>query len=112
MKPIPFIYVTDMTRSLAWYQMLIPTATVRSTSQWWSELDIDGSTLALHAAAEVGSGGGAGVAFESTEPLEEVLDRLAADGISPERGIREEPFGWSVVFSDPDGYQFQVNQHR
>lgn len=112
MKPIPFIYVTDMARSLAWYQMLIPTATVRSTSQWWSELDIDGSTLALHAASEVGGDGGASVAFESAEPLQEVLDRLAANDITPVRGIQEEPFGWSVVFSDPDGFQFQVNQHR
>lgn len=110
MKPIPFIYTTDMARSLNWYQMLIPEAIVRSTSQWWSELDINGSTLAFHAADHVDSGGSAGIAFEATEPLESVLARLEAAGGVPVRGIRDEPFGRSIQLQDPDGFQFQVNQ--
>lgn len=99
-----------MERSLAWYQMLIPDATVRSTSQWWSELDINGSTLAFHATDQVGSGGGAGVSFEANESLESVLVRLEAAGGAPVRGIQDEPFGRSIVLQDPDGFQFQVNE--
>ena len=112
MKPTPFIYTTDMERSIAWYHQLIPDATVRSMSQWWSELDIDGMTLAFHAASEVDETADAGLSFTSSEPLETVLTRLEAAGVEPVRGIQDEPFGRSMVLRDPEGFEFQVNQYR
>lgn len=112
MKPVPFVYTTDMARSLDWYRTVIPTATLRSESPYWSELDIDGDTLALHASESVSPGGAAGISFVAIEPLEDLLARLEAVGIGPARGIQDEPFGRSIVLQDPDGFTFQVNEYE
>lgn len=111
MKPVPFIYTTDMTRSIEWYRTVIPVARLVSESPFWSELDIDGATLALHGTQSITQGGGAGVAFVAGEALETVLARLADSGIEPARGIADEPFGRSIVLEDPEGFRFQVNEY-
>lgn len=111
MKPVPFIYTTDMARSIEWYLTVIPEATLVSESPYWSELDIDGHTLGLHGTQSITPGGGAGVSFVAGEPLEVVLERLAGEGIEPARGIGDEPFGRSIVLEDPDGFRFQVNEY-
>jgi len=110
-KPIPFIYTTDMARSLRWYTTVIPRASVRTESPFWSELDIDGATLALHGAESVTAGGGAGISFVTDVPLEVLVQRLGEAGIEPVRGIQGEPFGRSLVLEDPDGSRFQVNEY-
>ena len=111
MKPIPFVYVTDMDRAIEWYRTVLPSARLVSTSPYWSELDIDGSILALHGAASIESGGAAGIAFVANEPLEVLVERLATSDIAPYRGIGDEPFGRSLVLQDPDGFRFQINEH-
>lgn len=111
MKPVPFIYTTDMTRSIDWYRTVIPRATLTSESPYWSELDIDGAILALHGTDSISPGGGAGVAFVADEPLEALVARLTDAGIEPSRGVAEEPFGRSIVLEDPDGFRFQVNEY-
>lgn len=111
MQPIPFIYVTDMERSLDWYRKVIPSARLVSSSPYWSELDVDGVTFALHGAAEIEQGGSAGVSFVADETLEDLIGRLGSVSITPLRGIRDEPFGRSLVLEDPDGFRFQVNEY-
>ena len=111
MKPIPFVYTTDMARSIEWYRTVIPKATLISESPYWSELDIDGDVLALHGTESISPGGWAGVAFVADEALEDVLERLREAGIEPQRGIGDEPFGRSIVLEDPDGFRFQVNEY-
>ena len=111
MRPVPFIYTTDMTRSIEWYRTVIPKATLISESRYWSELDIDGDVLALHGTEAITPGGAAGVAFVADEPLEALQARLADAGIEPLRGITDEPFGRSIVLEDPSGFRFQVNEH-
>jgi predicted enzyme related to lactoylglutathione lyase len=111
MKPVPFIYTTDMSRSIAWYLTVIPRARLISESPYWSELDIDGDVLALHGTESISRGGAAGVAFVADEPLEDVLSRLREAGIESVREIADEPFGRSIVLEDPDGFRFQVNEY-
>ncbi len=111
MKPVPFIYTTDMSRSIEWYRAVIPTARLVSESPYWSELDIDGDVLALHGAESITPGGGVGLSFVADEPLEAIVTRLRAGGIDPVRGIADEPFGRSLVLEDPDGFRFQVNEY-
>ena len=112
MEPVPFVYTTDMRRSVDWYRRVIPAATLRVESPYWSELDIEGLTLAFHAAESVSQGGAAGISFVVSESLESLLERLAEHGIEPVRGIQAEPFGRSIVLEDPDGFQFQVNEYQ
>lgn len=111
MKPVPFIYTTDMERSIEWYRTVIHHAKLVSESPYWSEFDIDGDVLALHATESISPGGAAGVAFVADEPLEALVSRLIARGIEPARGIADEPFGRSLVLEDPDGFRFQVNEY-
>ena len=111
MKPVPFIYTTDMSRSIRWYRTVIPKARLVSQSPYWSEFDIDGDVLALHGTESIAPGGAAGVSFVAGEPLEDLLTRLGDAGVEPVRGIAEEPFGRSIVLEDPDGFRFQVNEY-
>lgn len=111
MKPVPFIYTTDMARSIDWYRTVIPRARLTSESPYWSELDVDGDVLALHGTDAISPGGAAGVSFVADESLEDVLERLGEAGIEPLRGIADEPFGRSIVLEDPDGFRFQVNEY-
>jgi predicted enzyme related to lactoylglutathione lyase len=90
---------------------VIPQATLISESPYWSELDIDGDVLALHATESISTGGGAGVTFVAAEPLEDLVERLRESGVEPLRGIGDEPFGRSIVLEDPDGFRFQVNEY-
>ena len=86
MKPVPFVYTTDMRRSLDWYRRVIPSATLRADGPYWSELDIEGHTLAFHAAESLSQGGAAGITFVASEALERLLERPAEHGIEPARG--------------------------
>lgn len=111
MRPVPFIYTTDMARSIDWYRAVIPSATLVSESPYWSELDVEGDVFALHGTESISPGGAAGVAFVADEPLEDLVSRLRTRGIEPARGIADEPFGRSLVLEDPDGFRFQVNEY-
>lgn len=111
MKPVAIVYVTEMDRSLDWYRRAVPAADVVSTSPYWSELESDGGTFALHAATDVVAGSQLGLAFTADRRLEDIVADWDAAGISPTRGIADEAFGRSVVVSDPDGLAIQVNEH-
>jgi catechol 2,3-dioxygenase-like lactoylglutathione lyase family enzyme len=110
-RPIPFVYTTDMERSIGWYRSVIPGARLVDSSPHWSELEIDGWILAFHGAEQVTSGGAAGITFVASERLEDLVSRLAQLGIEPLRGIQTEPFGRSLVLEDPEGFRFQVNEY-
>ncbi len=111
MRPIPFVFTTHMQRSIDWYRTVIPQARLVSTSPYWSELEIEGSILALHAAEQVTSGGASGITFVATEKLEDLVSRLDQRDIEPFSGIKDEPFGRSLVLEDPEGFRFQVNEY-
>ena len=111
MKPVPFIYTTDMARSIRWYRTVVSNASLVSESPHWSELDIEGNVLAPHGTDSIAPCGAAGVSFVADEPLEDVLARLAESGIEPLRGIADESFGRSIVLEDPGGFRFQVNEY-
>lgn len=112
MKLTPLIYVSDMDRSIDFYTRLLPTATVVSTSAYWTELLIEEATLALHRAETVNhEGDGMGLAIDASAALEEVISQLEASGIGSIGEICAEPFGRSVTVEDPDGLLIQINEH-
>ena len=111
MKPVAIVYVTNMDRSLEWYRAVLPAADVVSTSPWWSELSVAGTSLALHFTERITPGDQVGLALAADRPLEHVVRTLAEAGIEPIRGIADEAFGRSLVLEDPDGLAIQVNEH-
>ena len=112
MKLLPIVYVTDMDRSVRFFQLLGFRA--RAVSDFWSKLDAGpGATLGLHAStAPLDAGTQVELALVADRPLEEI-SRLASDHqIDVAREIRDEIFGRSIVLTDPDGLAIQVNEYR
>jgi len=100
---MPIVYVTDMERSLAFYESLGFDPQARGSH--WSELRAgDGAVLALHLADATGME----LALVAPGRLEEVQDRHA-DALA--RPIADEAFGRSLLLRDPDGRTLQVNEH-
>ena len=100
---MPIVYVTDMERSLAFYESL--GFRPQSRSSHWSELRAgDGAVLALHLADATGIE----LALVADGRLEDVQERHAD---TLERPIADEAFGRSLLLRDPDGRALQVNEH-
>ena len=103
---MPIVYVTDMERSLRFYESLGFEVDGRSRSSYWTELHAgDRAVLALHLAAEGSRVELALVAEEALADLEERHRNVLA------RPITDEAFGRSLVIRDPDGLEIQVNEH-
>ena len=112
MQPMPILYVSDMSAALRFVRTLAPAATTVTASPMWSQLDVDGAPLALHAAEDPGAiAGFAEIAFTAHEPLEEVAARLVDAGYELAKPIWDQAFGRSFQIRDPDGRPIQVNEH-
>jgi extradiol dioxygenase family protein len=112
------VFVRDMSRAVAFYRDRLGLV-CRAESAHWSELELEGTTLALHLGEDLPSapppaedpGSKRGVAielvFHADDPLQ-LRDRLAAAGVrfSPPKIVHEagpDQVGVSCLFEDPDG---------
>ena len=112
MKLMPLIYVTDMDESIGFYSKLLPASTVVTSSPYWTELNVGGSSLALHITESVDhAGDGVTVSFDAATTLEQVVSLLGESGITPSGEICAQPFGRSLTVTDPDGLVIQINEH-
>jgi catechol 2,3-dioxygenase-like lactoylglutathione lyase family enzyme len=112
-KLMPIVYVTDMARSLDFYEGLGFQSTVQDRSLTWVELHVGDSILALHATPQLPDHTIAHVelAMVWEEALETLAEKLQTAGISLERQITDEAFGRSLAVRDPDGLVIQINEH-
>jgi predicted enzyme related to lactoylglutathione lyase len=111
MRLQPIVYASSMDRTVGWYEAVLGRAPV-SRSAAWSAFDIGGAMLGIHLGERTAPAGPVALSLIATAPLEEVLARLAAAGITPEGEIVDQPFGRSFVLRDPEGLAVQVNEHR
>lgn len=77
----------------------------------WVELAGSAGTLALHYLPPESSARTIELAFDSDEPLEDVVDRLRTAGFEPATEITDEAHGRSFTVRDPEGLLVQVNEH-
>jgi catechol-2,3-dioxygenase len=114
MKLMPIVYVSSMTAAIAFYESVGFSVKHRQPNGTWTELAAGDAVLALHQADPLPKPDRLRVALGllATEPLETVVARLQQRGISPARGIADEPFGRSVVVQDPDGLRIQISEHE
>jgi catechol 2,3-dioxygenase-like lactoylglutathione lyase family enzyme len=105
---MPIVYVSDMERSVEFYESLGFEAQTRGAT--WSELTAgERAVLALHQASALPSPPHRiELALVAEEPLERVMERFA-DSLA--RPIADEAFGRSLIVRDPDGLEIQVNEH-
>ena len=109
--PLPIVYVTEMARSVAFYEAL--GATVRHQGSMWSELRFGGVALALHLADSVRlDGQQMALAMVAQRPLEAIVIALQEAGVRLTNEIVDEAFGRSLTVYDPDGRPIQINEHE
>ena len=109
---MPIIYVSDIERSLPFYQALGAKLTEKGLNKYWTELQYGDAILALHHWVEGIEGRGrVELAFVAHEKLEQVADRLIQAGVPLHRDIADEAFGRSLQVKDPDGLVIQINEH-
>jgi catechol 2,3-dioxygenase-like lactoylglutathione lyase family enzyme len=112
-KLMPIVYVSDMGRALDFYSAFGLESSAKDRSPMWAELSLGNAVLALHHANPLPDGHGrVELALLSDAPLEALVTRLRALGITLEREIRGEPFGRSIQVRDPDGLLIQINEHH
>lgn len=108
MRLLPIRYARDVEATVAFYRALGLDRGAQTRPGSWVELPAASGALAVHKAA-VEESGATELAFEATEPLEGVHNRLEAGGYGP-GPILDEAFGRSFRVQDPDGAWVQVNE--
>lgn len=119
MRPLTLRYVRDVEAVERFYVALGLNVTFRSRptrvgTTTWTELTGSGGVLALHAVdddVDMAPHPAVSLAFEASEPLEAVVERLRAAGHAPRTAIVDESFGRSFTVVDPEGLVVQVNEH-
>lgn len=103
------VYVTDMERSIAFYEHLGFEVDYRGGPVWTAFKGADG-ILALHTVEEVPGPGRIALGLVADRPLEQIIDAMAGHNIAV-GAIETQSFGRSVNLRDPDGLLVQVNEH-
>jgi catechol 2,3-dioxygenase-like lactoylglutathione lyase family enzyme len=105
---MPIVFVSEMERSIEFYESLGFEPQTRSPM--WTELKAgERAILALHHAEQLPEQSErVELALVSEEPLEHVEERFRS-GLA--RPIADEAFGRSLILRDPDGLEIQVNEH-
>ena len=104
------VYVTDMDRSIAFYEHLGFSVAYRGGPSWTAFEGTDG-VLALQLIEEVPKESRLALSLVADDPLEEVVAGLAEAGVES-TPIEDQPFGRSFVVRDPDGLAIQINEHH
>lgn len=108
MKVMPIRYVRDVEAAARFYEALGFRTTATQRTGGWRELSADGGILALHRAEDEAAG--TQLSLLASEPLEQIVNRLA-DGGYVAGPILDESFGRSLRVIDPDGVSVQINEN-
>jgi predicted lactoylglutathione lyase len=113
MLVMPIVYVTDIEASVNFYSALGFTERRRSRSDNWVEMAGEGGMLALHRSTRGSrpTNGRVELSLATTEPLERVRETMVKAGVASAGPVMDEAFGRSLVVTDPDGLEIQINEH-
>jgi len=114
LKLMPIVYVTDMQRSVAFYEALGLKVSARQRNDYWTELSLGDALLALHRDGHLPDphhNQRMMLTLVTHEPLEMLVAQLDRAGVKPTREIADEAFGRSLLLHDPDGLPVQINEH-
>lgn len=107
-----FYRVSDMDRSVRFYQEVVGLALVRRYDDNWAELDAGPVRVALHGTKDGApvETGGATVAFR-VEDLDGTRASLGARGVAFVHEGEVEGYGRFALFPDPDGNLIEVIEY-
>lgn len=104
---VVWLPVSDMPRSLSFYRDTLSLDELQSGEDW-AELDANGLHIGLNATERPGTEGGAVIAFQPRNSLDEAVEQLRAEGVEIAGEISEHPWGRVTTFKDPDGNDLQL----
>jgi predicted enzyme related to lactoylglutathione lyase len=101
--------VQDMERAVRFYRDTLGLELQRQEDDW-AELDANGVQIGLNAkdSETPGPEGGAVVAFQPEDDLEEAVARLRDQGVDFAGDVSEHPWGRIAALHDPDGNSLQL----
>jgi predicted enzyme related to lactoylglutathione lyase len=99
--------VSDLDRAADFYVEKLGLRERQRGSDWVS-LDANGLQLGLNASESPRGQGGAVVAFQTDEGLEDTVARLRDDGVQFADEVSDHPWGRVAPFKDPDGNDLQL----
>jgi predicted enzyme related to lactoylglutathione lyase len=103
------LLVNDLPKTVAFYRDAFGLE-VRMQSPVWTELVLDGTTLAVHATEdEVTVGNAVHLSFE-VDDMDTVLARLLEHGAKLEGEVRKTSFGQVASLRSPDGHCISLTQ--
>lgn len=110
---MPILYVREVEQTIAFYQALGFQLTAHDRAYEWAELRLGDAILGIHALEPEPAEPHPPIeiSFDSRIPLEEVVTRLAAAGISPEEPINDVAFGRTLAVRDPEGHLIAISEH-
>jgi predicted enzyme related to lactoylglutathione lyase len=107
-KSVVWLPVTDVDASADFYCRRLGLEERRRDPEW-AELDANGLRIGLNGRPTEAPGeGGAVIAFQSANGLEDEVSRLSEQGVQFVGGISEHPWGRVASFKDPDGNDLQL----
>jgi hypothetical protein len=109
MQLMSIVYPSNMGAALNFYRAIGLTPTKQGNL--WSELEVGDARLGLQSADPFVRGEKVNLVLISRKPLEEVIQRLAANGIKVPGKITDEAYGRSLLLHDPDGNVLMINEY-
>lgn len=104
---VVWLPVGDTQRALGFYRDVLGLDEVRDEGEW-AELDANGLRIGLNGREDPAGDGGAVVAFQPRDGLDEAVEQLRSAGVELAGGISEHPWGRVAAFKDPDGNDLQL----
>ncbi len=104
---VVWLPVSDVARSLSFYRDTLSLDELHSGDNW-AELDANGLHIGLNANERPGAGGGAVIAFQPQDSLDEAVEQLRGEGVQVAGEISEHAWGRVATFKDPDGNDLQL----
>ncbi len=98
--------VTDMQQALTFYGDTLG-MDVEQQDDEWSMLKLGAVRIGLNARESPSGDGGAVVAFQPEQGIDEATSALAEKGVEVPGGVTEHPWGRIATFKDPDGNDLQ-----
>jgi catechol 2,3-dioxygenase-like lactoylglutathione lyase family enzyme len=107
---MPIIYTRDVERTVRFYAALGFERTERDRAYDWIELRLGDTLLGIHAAdpGEATDPPPIQITLDSRAPLEDLLVRLADQGIMPAELITDAAYGRTMRVRDPDGRTVEI----
>ena len=102
--------VSDMNRSVKFYRDILGLKVAEQSADW-SELKAGNFYLGLYRAKPQKSSGGSLPTFE-VQNIKKTVSDLKKRKVKFVDDLYEEDYGWLAVFSDPDGYCYELFQEK